>query len=178
MSLILGNFFCLLSVICIAVSVVKKSKSSLIWWQIVDTIFCVLASIALYAYASLVTNLISLLRNVLSYKNKLTNKITLVLCGLCILIGLYVNNIGVFGWLPIAASTIYTLLIFFTKNEQQMRWAVIFNLGLWCIHDFYIKAYPSAIADIALSIWSAIQIFQNHKKMGFFGLKSNSSEHH
>ena len=48
--LIIGNLFSLLSATCIAVSVIKKSKNDLIWWQIIDVIFCILSNIALYTY--------------------------------------------------------------------------------------------------------------------------------
>lgn len=72
--LVLGNLFSLLSAICIAVSVIKKNKNDLIYWQIIDVIFCILSNIALYTYAALTTNSVALLRNILAYKNKLTKK--------------------------------------------------------------------------------------------------------
>ena len=78
--LIIGNIFSLLSSICIAVSVIKKNKTDLIWWQILDEIFCILSCAALYAYAALTTNTISLVRNILAYKNRLTEKLTWILC--------------------------------------------------------------------------------------------------
>ena len=126
-----------------------------------DTSFCILSNIALFAYAALTTNSVALFRNILAYKNKLTRNITYILLILCVITGLYANNLGIIGILPIIASTSYTLLMFITKNEQQMRYALASNLTLWMIHDFYVQAYPSAITDFILSVWTVIQITKN-----------------
>ncbi|MBR3662361.1 MAG: YgjV family protein [Alphaproteobacteria bacterium] len=161
--LIIGNIFSLLSAICLAVSVIKKSKRDLIWWQIIDVIFCILSNIALYTYSALTTNSISLIRNILAYKNKLNKNITWILLILCVIVGLWVNNRGIIGLFPIIASASYTVFMFITKNEQQMRWALVSNLILWFVHDTYVQAYPSALTDLILSIWTAIQIFKYRK---------------
>ena len=161
--LIIGNIFSLFSAICIAISVIKKSKKDLMYWQIGDTFFGIIANIALSAYAALVISVICFIRNILSYKDKLTINITYILLILSVVIGLYANNRGVMGWLPIIASASYTICVYVTKNEQQMRWALVFNLMLWFVHNAYVQAYPSAIANIVLCFWTALNIFKNKK---------------
>jgi len=161
--LIIGNFFSLLSAICIGVSAVKKSKKDFMYWQIGDTFFGIIANIALYAYAALVISIICLIRNILSYKDKLSKGITYILLVLSVVIGLYANNRGIIGLLPIIASASYTICIYITKNEQQMRYALVFNMLLWFVHNFYVQAYPSAMANIVLCIWTSIQIIKNQK---------------
>jgi len=161
LDLILGNIFSFLSATCIAVSVIKKNKSDLIWWQIIDVIFCLISNVFLLAYAAFITNLVALLRNILSYKNKLNLKRTILLTVLCVMIGFFVNNRGIFGIFAITASASYTVCMYTTKNDQQMRYALILNLTLWFIHDFYVQAYPSAILEALLVLWTVIQIFRN-----------------
>ena len=139
----------------------KKNKNDLIWWQILDIIFCILSNISLFAYAALTTNSIALIRNVWAYKNKLTKNKTLILFVLCIVAGLWANNRGIIGLFPIIASTTYTIFMYTTKNEQQMRWALVSNLMLWFVHDVYVQAYPSAVTDMALGIWTLVQIYKN-----------------
>ena len=133
------------------------------YWQIGDTFFGIIANIALSAYAALVISVICFIRNILSYKDKLTINITYILLILSVVIGLYANNRGVIGWLPIIASASYTICVYVTKNEQQMRWALVFNLMLWFVHNAYVQAYPSAIANIVLCFWTALNIFKNKK---------------
>ena len=163
--LVIGNIFSLLSAICIAVSVIKKNKNDLIWWQILDVIFCILSNIALYTYAALTTNSVALIRNILAYKNKLTEKLTFVLMILCIIAGLWTNNRGIIGLFPIVASASYTVLMYTTRNDQQMRYALVSNLVLWCVHDVYVQAYPSAITDVVLSVWTMVQIYKNRRRI-------------
>ena len=163
--LILGNLFSLISAICIAISVLKKNKKDLIWWQVVDVIFCILSNIALYTYSALTTNSVSLIRNIIAYKGKLTKNLTWILLFLCVAAGLYANNRGIIGLLPIAASAGYTIFMYITKNEQQMRWALVFSLVLWFVHDVYVQAYPSALTDAVLGVWTAVQIFKNRKAL-------------
>ena len=161
--LIIGNIFSLLCAICIAMSAIKKSKKDFMYWQVGCTLFGVIANIVLYAYTAFVISSVSLIRDILSYKNKLSKNTTFVLLLISITIGLYANNLGIIGLLPIMASAVYTICIYITKNEQQMRWALISNLSLWFIHNLYIQAYPLAVTNIVLCIWTLIQIFKNRK---------------
>ena len=163
-SVIIGNIFSLLSAICVAISVIKKNKKDFMLWQIGETLFGIIVNIILSAYAALVISIVCFVRNLLSYKNKLTQNITIILLLISIIIGLYANNLGIIGLLPIFASASYTICIYITKNEQQMRYASVVNTLLWFFHDKYIKAYPSAILCLILSIWTSIQIIRNLKK--------------
>ena len=162
-ALITGNIFSLLASICMGISVIKKSKKDLVWWQTLTIIFSLVTCILLLAYSALILTLCSLLRNILEYRNKLTVKWTFVLTLLGVIIGLYVNNRGIFGLLGIIATASYTACMYITKNEQQMRYALVSNLILWGIHDLYVQAYPSVITKIILTIWTIIQIVRCRK---------------
>ena len=161
--LILGNIFSLLASLCTAVSAIKKSKKDFMYWQIGETLFGIVANIALFAYAALVISVVCFIRNILSYFNKLTKNITFILLIISVIVGLYANNLKFIGLLPIIASGSYTICIYITKNEQQMRYALAINMLLWFIHNFYVQAYPSAIANMLLCGWTVIQIFRNPK---------------
>ena len=162
--LILGNIFSFLSAVCIAASVIKKNKKHLVKWQIWDEVFCVFAHIAFGAWAALTTNSLSLFRNILSYRRKLNKRRAYWLLVLNIVIGLAVNNLGYIGWMPILATSTYTYYMYKTKNDQGMRYALILNLSLWFVHDLYIMAYPSAIMDVGLVIWTFVQALKRMKQ--------------
>lgn len=155
--LIVGNFLSLCCAICLGISVIKKDKKNLILWQVWDSIFGLLASVVLFSYASFTTQILCSTRNVLAYRKGLTIGTTILLIILCTAIGLWANNRGVIGLLPIIAFAGYTMAMYWSKNDQQMRYAVTLNLLPWFIHDWYIQAYPSAVMDIILSAWSFYQ---------------------
>ena len=162
--LIVGNIFSFLASLCTAVSVIKKSKTDFMYWQVGNTIFAILTNLVLLSYSGVTTNAVSLIRNILSYKNKLTIAGTFILLIVSVFLGLLYNNIGYIGLLPVFSSAGYTLCVYFTKNEQQMRYASICDLSMWATYYLYIQAYPSVITYAVLNIWTAIQIFRNRKK--------------
>lgn len=159
--LILGNIFALIASVCLVISVVKKNKKDLIGWQTIQVVFCILSGVALFAYAAVVTNCIALIRNILAYKNKLTAQMAFALSVVCIIIGWYINNLGLIGWLAIIASTSYTIFMYIAKNDQQMRYALLTNIALWLFHDLYIQSYPTVITGLGLFVWTIIQIHRN-----------------
>jgi len=160
-NLIVGNIFSLCCALCIAISVIKRNKKNLIWWQIWDSTFEMLASLVLLSYAGFITGFLCVARNVFAYKTGLTKFSTLFLVIACATIGLYTNNRGIYGVLPVSAFVFYTLAMYMSSNEQQMRYALIVNLMLWFVHDFYIQSYPAAFMDVALSVWSFYQAMRH-----------------
>jgi len=160
---IFGNLFSLVAAVCLGISVFRKKTTSLLMWQILEVIFCMLSNIALFTYSALSTNSIALVRDMLAYRGKLSKTTTVILLSLCVGVGLYVNNRGFIGLFPMAASAVYTIFLHATRHEQQIRFALIINLLLWFVHDFYVGAYPSAFMDIFLSIWTLIAIWKNMK---------------
>lgn len=162
-TIILGNIFSLLAALCITISVVKKTKTAFIGWQMGDDIFGCLTCLTLGSYAALTVCAVTFIRNILAYKNKLTRFLTTILFLASIIVGLYVNNLGVIGWLPIIAAASYTIFVYLAKTAQHMRLALISNLSLWVIHCWYIQAYPSTLLNLSICLWTAFQALKRSK---------------
>lgn len=162
--LIIGNIFSLLASLCTAISVVKKNKTDFMYWQVGNTILAVITNAVLFSYSGVTTNFVSLIRNILAYKNKLSFIKTVIILSTSLFLGFMFNNRGFIGILPVFSSAGYTLCIYLTKNEQQLRYAVIVDLSFWAAYYIYIQAYPSAITYTLLNIWTFFQILQNRKR--------------
>lgn len=162
--LIIGNIFSFLASLCTAVSVVKKNKTDFMYWQVGNTVFAILTNFVLLSYSGVTTNSVSLIRNVLAYKKKLSFLITLIILAISVTLGLMFNNRGLIGILPVFSSAGYTLCIFLTKNEQQLRYALIADLSVWATYYLYIQAYPSVVTYMLLNVWTVIQIYRNAKR--------------
>lgn len=50
-----------------------------------------------------------------------------------------INNKGFVGFLPIIASSMYSLVLIKTDNNLKIKITLIFNLSLWVIYGIYIK---------------------------------------
>ena len=162
--LIIGNIFSFLASVCTAVSVVKRNKTDFMYWQVGNTICAIMTNLVLHSFSGVTTNSVSLVRNILAYKKKLSFSITLGILTLSIILGFVFNNRGFIGILPVLSSAGYTLCIYLTKNEQQLRYALIADLSVWATYYLYIQAYPSVVTYMVLNVWTAIQIYRNAKE--------------
>ena len=155
---LLAQVFSAIGALCVAISSFAKSKNKMLAWQITDYIFTATANLLLGGYTGALTISISIIRNRLMIKTILT-----ILIILQIIVGSYLNQLGVIGYLPIISSVSYSLAIVITRNLQWLRWVIIENMLLWLIYDLTIKAYPAAITDITITLTTLIAIIRNRK---------------
>lgn len=158
--IVTGQVFSFLAAITLAYSTFNKSKNKMIFWQIVDSMLNAIANVFLFSFSGAITNVFTSIRNMLQVKNKFDKKMMILFCLFVIIIGIYVNNKGIIGLLPIIASIEYTILMYKFKTAQKMRIALIINLILWSIYDFTIKSYPMFTMDLIIICISFINIIR------------------
>ena len=78
-----------------------KIKNKMPVWQITDYIFTAAANLLLGGYTSALTISISIIRNRLMIKKKMTKTILSILIILRTIVGSYLNQLGVIRYLPI-----------------------------------------------------------------------------
>ena len=159
---LLAQVFSAIGALCVAISSFAKSKNKMLVWQITDYIFTAIANLLLGGYTGALTISISIIRNSLMVKKKMTKTILTILIVIQIIVGTYLNQLGLIGYLPIISSVSYSLAIAITRNLQWLRW-VIENMLLWLIYDLTIKAYPAAITDVTITLTTLIAIIKNRK---------------
>ena len=131
-------------------------------WQITDYIFTAIANLLLGGYTGALTISISIIRNSLMVKKKMTKAILTILIIIQIILGSYLNQLGLIGYLPIISS-VYSLAIATTPNLQWLRWVIIENMLLWLIYDLTIQAYPAAVTDVTITLTTLVAIIKNRK---------------
>ena len=160
---LLAQVFSAIGALCVAIASFAKSKHKMLVWQITDYIFTAIANLLLGGYTGALTISISIIRNSLMVKKKMTKTILTILIIIQIIVGTYLNQLGLIGYLPIISSVSYSLAIAATPNLQCLRWVIIENMLLWLIYDLTIKAYPAAITDITITLTTLIAIIKNRK---------------
>ena len=146
-----------------AISSFAKSKHKMLVWQITDYIFTAIANLLLGGYTGALTISISIIRNSLMVKKKMTKAILTILIIIQIIVGTYLNQLGLIGYLPIISSVSYSLAIAATPNLQWLRWVIIENMLLWLIYDLTIQAYPAAVTDVTITLTTLVAIIKNRK---------------
>ena len=151
---ILGEIFSLLSALCLAYSTFGKTKNKMVLWQAFNACFYALSNICLKGYSAVISNVLTIIRNVLQVKGKFDKKCMIMICILMTLTCLAFNNRGWLGILPITASVSYTVLMYYVKDLRHMQLAVISNMVQWALFDFLIQGYPSFLMDIVIILLS------------------------
>ena len=159
---LLAQVFSAIGALCVAISSFAKSKNNMLVWQITDYIFTI-ANLLLGGYTGALTISISIIRNSLMVKKKMTKAILTILIIIQIIVGSYLNQLGLIGYLPIISSVSYSLAIAITRNLQWLRCVIIENMLLWLIYDLTIQAYPAAVTDITITLTTLIAIIKNRK---------------
>ena len=104
-----------------------------------------------------IVNLVSCVRNILCYKNKLNITAKILITLITTILSIKFNNLGFIGLLPLISTIVY-IWTMDTKNVIKLKIVIIFTMITWFIYEMTIKLYISAIFDIANIIANIITI--------------------
>lgn len=157
---VLGTICSFLCAILISLSTFSKNIKDIEKIQIFNPIFGALSNFFLCSYSAVVTNMVNVIRNYLAYKGKITRKLTILFIGFYILFGLAFNTKGWIGIFPILASSSYAIFYLKSDNAQILRYGLVLNQILWFFHDLFVKAYPSMVVEVLISIITIYNIIK------------------
>lgn len=163
MQLIIGNIVALIASIIMVYSGYLKQKKKILYTQTIQIGLSVLSNIILGGITGAISNLISCIRNILCYKEKLNNIAKVILIILATILSLCFNNLGFIGLLPLI-STITYILLMNIRDVIKFKYLIIFTMILWLFYDIYIKSYTSACFDFMNVVANFISIFQINKQ--------------
>lgn len=163
-SILAGNLCSLIGMGCDSFSVSRKSaKSVLIWQSVSQVVFC-LSSIILKGYSGAVQSVVSLLRNGCAIANIKNRYVEWVLVGLGIVFGLYFNNLGIIGLLPVIANTEYSIAVFrFKNNDRALKIAFLICIAMFSVFNLYIMNYVGVLTNIVVFTSTAIFLIKKNK---------------
>ena len=162
-NLIIGNIIALIGSILMVCTGLIKKKDKIIFVQTIQIGLMIISNFVLGVITGAITNIISCIRNILCYKNKL-NKIakTLIIIASAICAILF-SNTGLVSLLPLLCTIIYTLFMDI-KDVIKFKWLIIFTMIIWLIYDIYIKSYTSSIFDFMSVITNIFSIYKIKKE--------------
>lgn len=160
--LIIGNLIALIASLLMLYSGYIKKKEKIIFVQTIQIGLSVVSNIVLGGISGAIINAISLIRNILCYKDKLNKIWKIVLIILSASLTLLFNNLGFVGLLPLVSTVAYIWLMDM-KDVINFKYLIIFTMTMWLIYDIYIMAYTAAIFDFGTIIANIISILQIKK---------------
>ena len=111
--------------------------------------------------SGLISNLVSILRNVICLKFKFTIPLKIIFIAIQFVLTFIFNSEGIFGWLPAIAAAIFTWFLD-VKSDVQLKYVIIFTELFWIVYDIHNKNFSSLFFDIMTIITSIIGIYRLH----------------
>lgn len=162
-TLIIGNIIALLASIVMVVVGYLKDKKKILITQTIQIGLFVISNLVLGGITGAIINVISGVRNILCYKEKLNKIAIIILIVISITFSFAFNNLGLIGLLPLASTVLYTLFMN-TKDVIKFKVLILSTCVLWAIYDIFIKSYTSACFDIMTILTSIISMIQIKQK--------------
>ena len=158
-SIIIGNIIALIASILMVYSGMLKQKKKILYFQTVQIGMSVISNIFLGGITGTILNALSMIRNILCYKDKLGVKEKIVITILAVIFTFKFNNLGYVGLLPLISTVTYIWLMNI-KNVKNFKLLIAFTMLMWFIYDLVIKSYTSAIFDFMNIVANIVTIFQ------------------
>ncbi len=163
-NIVIGNIIALIASILMVIAGLQKTKKKILIVQIIQIGLSVVSNLVLGGYTGAIINALSCIRDILCYKNKLGKKEKGILILLSVGLSITFNNLGIIGWLPVIATTVY-IIFMSTKNVIKFKILIIASMIMWLTYDLYIKSYTSGVFDILSVIANIIAIIQIKAKL-------------
>lgn len=158
-SIIIGNIIALIASILMVYSGMLKQKKKILYFQTVQIGMSVISNIILGGITGAIINALSMIRNILCYKNKLGLKEKIIITILAIILTFKFNNLAYIGLLPLISTVSYIWLMNI-KDVRKFKLLIIFTMLMWLIYDVVIKSYTSAIFDFMSIIANMLTLLQ------------------
>ena len=157
--IIIGNIIALIASILMVFAGLQKKKKKILFIQIIQIALSVISNLVLGGYTGAIINLISCVRDILCYKDKMGNKEKIIIIALAVGLSITFNNLGWIGLLPVVATVVY-IIFMNTKDVVRFKYLIIFSMIMWLVYDIYIKSYTAGMFDFMSVITNLIAIYQ------------------
>ena len=164
--ILIGNLISACASGCLAASCVVNDKRRAYFFQMMESLLLTISACFFGVWSSMSTQLVSTVRNGLVMKEKFTTRLMIVCTVLTTVIGVAVNNRGLIGLIPVAATVQLTLCNYFVRSLRGVKISFLINVILWTIYSYCILdiAYGTASAVIAvLTVISLIRLVRKEK---------------
>lgn len=163
--LITGNLCSLVAMFTDSISATRKTARSVLLFQCIGQAFYGVGSIVLKGYSGAVQNAMSILRNFVAIKKINSKSLEWALVILGVVLGVYFNNLGLIGWLPIVANLEYTLAVFYFKdNDRALKIAFLITVAMFGMFNGFIYNVVGVITNAVVLITGIVALARKERQ--------------
>ncbi len=149
------------SFVMIAIGLLKK-KNQILVAQCVQCGIMGVGQAILGGFSGVISNFVSILRNLICLKWAFTLPFKVVFIGIQILLTAAIRPTNIIGWMPAFAACLFTWFLDL-KNEVMLKIVIIVTQLFWLVYDFSIQNYTTLVFDVFTIISNFIGIIMLKK---------------
>ena len=173
--LLIANIITFVGMTIATVAALFNSKRRVLLFQSVNHVLEIVAQFMTKAYSGMVQEIITLVYSVVILFVKTTKKAPkIIVSAICLVAGLvlgviinvkFSGNVW-YGYLPIAAAAIYTLVVIIAfcadkdalKGDLLLKIGLLINMSLWAVYGLFVKLYPVIVFNCVACVFAAISL--------------------
>lgn len=163
-SLIVGNLCSLLAMVTDSISASRKTTKGVLLVQSLSQLIYCTGTVILKGYSGAVQNAVSILRNFVAIRGIRSKALEWFLVLLGVVLGIWCNNLGLLGYLPILANLQYTLAIFrFSDNERALKFSFLVSVAMFALFNVAIYNIVGVLSNLTVLVTTAIFLIRSRK---------------
>lgn len=157
MDILLGNVFSLIAMVTDSISSSRKTTKGMLIFQTISQLLYSASSIVLKGYSAVVQNLVSVARNLFAINKKESKIIEWSLVAAGVVLGIYFNNLGVIGFLPVIANFQYSVCVFkFRDKERPLKISFLIMVAMYTAFNLIIMNFVGAASNLFVFATTAV----------------------
>lgn len=162
-----GNLISMLASVFLVLSCWVNTKRSAYLFQILEAVTLCISAVFFRAWTQLSTLTLSAIRNYLVMTERYNQRHMWIFSALVVIFGASVNNLGLLGLLPVAATVILAMCNYYLKDIVAIKWSFFLNCALWGIFSFSISDIVSGVTQVVSCTVCLVSIMRlNRSKQG------------
>jgi Bacterial inner membrane protein. len=158
--MLIGNLISFAAACFTLLSAWSRDRRRIYLYQAGQCLLLAVANIFFASVSGVTTYVLCTLRNLLLAYDRFTPRLCCGFVALVTALGLWANNRGLIGLLPVLTTAVYTVVCLRARRTKAIKLNIIVNLLLWAVYDFFILDYVSCVVDSVSAAAALLSLFR------------------
>ena len=158
--LLFGNIVSFAAACFTLASAWSRDRRRIYLYQAGQCLLLAFANILFGSVSGVTTFALCTARNLLLAYDRFTPRRCWFFVSAVALLGLFANNRGAVGLIPVVTTALYTVVCLYAKRTRDIKLNLIVNLLLWAVYDFFILDLVSCAVDAVSAGTAVVSLFR------------------
>ena len=158
--LVLGNVISLVGSLFLLLSCTAKTKKTIAIYQLLQCLVLTVSQIVFGKGGGAVSMAAAGLRNLLIASGHYGLIPMLILSGLTLVLGIYLNTSGIIGLMPVGIGVFYTVSLYKARDAVAVKLALSVLLFVWIVYSALIGDIFGTFSNITAQVLNLITLFK------------------